>query len=95
MPETVTPAFQNDIEENPLNVEIDEDPTNLADNTEEADEDALQIPPVEETEDDFLLTSSDEDDEQEGEGEGDGEGGGEGEEDEDEEEYDFLLTESD
>ena len=76
MPKTIIPAFQDDIEENPLIVETSEDPTNLS------DEDALQIPLVEESEDDF--PSSDEEEEEEEEEEEDEEK----EEEEEEEELD-------
>ena len=63
MPEIIILAFQDDIEENPLIAETDEEPTNLADQNEEADEEALHIPLVEEPEVDF--SSSDEEEEEE------------------------------
>ncbi|WCJ44184.1 hypothetical protein M5689_024869 [Euphorbia peplus] len=64
MPDAIIPAFQDDIEENPLVVDTDENPAYLADRNELADEEALQIPLDEGTEDDFPATSSDESEEE-------------------------------
>ncbi|XP_050222330.1 uncharacterized protein LOC126672423 [Mercurialis annua] len=64
MSESVVPAFQDDNPEHPLNVEITDDLTDFVDPNGEADEDALQIPPIAETTDDFLPSSSDEDDDE-------------------------------
>ncbi|XP_055961829.1 uncharacterized protein LOC130015528 [Mercurialis annua] len=61
MPEGIIPAFQDDIEENPLIVATEDNPTYLADQTGEAEEDALFMPPEQETEDEFIASSSDED----------------------------------
>ncbi|XP_055962322.1 uncharacterized protein LOC126687685 [Mercurialis annua] len=65
MPEGIIPAFQDDIEENPLIVAIEDNPTYLADQTGEAEEDALFMPPEQETEDEFIASSSDEDESEE------------------------------
>ncbi|XP_050216221.1 uncharacterized protein LOC126667294 [Mercurialis annua] len=60
MPEGIIPAFQDVIEENPLIVATDDNSTYLADDNGEAEEDALFVPP-DETESDFIASSSDED----------------------------------
>ncbi|XP_050229103.1 uncharacterized protein LOC126678245 [Mercurialis annua] len=60
MPEGIIPSFQDVIEENPLIVATDDNSTYLADENGEAEEDALFVPP-EETEYDFIASSSDED----------------------------------
>ncbi|XP_050222682.1 uncharacterized protein LOC126672773 [Mercurialis annua] len=58
MPEGIIPAFQDVIEENPLIVATDDNSTYLADDNGEAEEDALFVPP-DETESDFIASSSD------------------------------------
>ncbi|XP_050211984.1 uncharacterized protein LOC126662140 [Mercurialis annua] len=66
MPKGIISAFQDEIEENPLVVATDENTTCLADQNGEADEDALFVPPEEETElDEFIASSSDEDESEE------------------------------
>ncbi|WCJ20960.1 hypothetical protein M5689_003158 [Euphorbia peplus] len=64
MPDAIIPAFQDDIEENPLVVDTYENPAYLADRNELADEEALQIPLDEGMEDVFPATSSDESEEE-------------------------------
>ncbi|XP_050238000.1 uncharacterized protein LOC126687481 [Mercurialis annua] len=60
MPDEVILAFQDDVVEHALNVETADNPTNLVDPDEEADEEALETAPTAETADDFLPSSSDE-----------------------------------
>ncbi|XP_050211742.1 uncharacterized protein LOC126661904 [Mercurialis annua] len=65
MPEGIIQAFQDDIEENPLVDATEDNPTYLADQTGEAEEDALFMAPEQETEDEFVASSSDEDESEE------------------------------
>ena len=60
--ETIIPPFQDDIPEHSLNVITNEDPTNLADPSGEAEEDVF-VEPLDDEEDDEFPTSFSSDDE--------------------------------